>query len=482
MTEAVSPQSPKLSIPLKSPVDLAPTRSSIDAAVRPAVVGLFLSGLFWLVVSTLLGSAVAVKLHFPGFLNFAYLSYGRVAPAAEGAFIFGWCSSTALAVAVWLVSRISGRASKGTSLLALGSVLWNGGVFIGVVCVLLGVIRPLNGLEFPFGVYAIMFAGLCFIATWLAVAYRGGETPSIALMFTCGGVAWLGWSLLSGNVLIASSNVVGVVQQMTAMWVSSGVIWLWLVPLVLGASYYIVPKVSGAPIFSGGLGRALFWVYFLSAGLAASARLLGGPIPLWVGSIGASASILLLVPVVGTVYNLLATARHSEAAAHSPSLRFILFGLGVLSVVAVLTAFSVLRSVDYAVHFTIFETGLRSLLLRGSVSMILFGSIYFIMPRLSGCEWLSSSLISLHFLGAAYGACISSGMLILSGFAAASALSDPESNFSQVLELGGSYYWGNTLSHVLLIGGYAVFALHFLLMAVRIGQPAGEPTLLQNQH
>ena len=112
--------------------------------------------------------------------------------------------------------------------------------------------------------------------------------------------------------------------------------------------------------------------------------------------------------------------------------------------------------------------------------MILFGAIYYMMPRLSGCEWLSSTLINWHFLGAAYGSTLSSGMLILSGFAAGSALNDAESNFSQVLELAESYYWGHTLSSVLMVLGYAIFILHFLLMAVRIGQPAGEPTLLSS--
>ena len=477
MTEAASHKAPNLSSPSQASAELAPVRSAGDATVRPVVVSLLLTGLFWLTVSALFGFLVAVKLQFPEFCNWSFLNFGRLAPAADASFTFGWSSSAAMAVGVWVVARSSGRAPS-TWLVSFGAVLWNGGVLIGVVSLLAGMMRPFTGLEFPTGVYGIMFAGLCFVATWLAVTFRAGGTLSLSLMFTCGGVAWLGWSLLTGNLLLALQNVTGVVQQISASWVASGVIWLWLVPVALGAAYYVVPKASGQPIHSGALGRALFWFYFITAGLVSSARLSGGPVPLWVGSLAAATTILLLVPIVGTAYNLYCTARHSNALHASPSLRFILFGLGVLSVVSVLSALSVLRSVDYAVHFTSFETGLRSLLLRGSVSMILFGSIYYMMPRLSGCEWLSSTLINWHFLGSAYGSCISSVMLILSGFAAGSVLGDAESNFSQVLELANSYYWGNTISLVLLLSGYAVFVLHFLLMAVRIGQPAGEPTLL----
>lgn len=484
MTEVASTQNHSNSQTSNGAVDLAPARSAIDASVRPVVVGLIFSGLVWLAVAAILGFFGTIKLHFPDFLNCSFLSYGRIIPASEGAFIFGWCSTAVFAVAIWVVSRLSLRAAPGAWLVSAGAVLWNGGVLIGVGSVLAGRMRPLNGLEFPFGSYALMFAGLCLITTWLVVTYRSEGGSTLAAMFIAGGVAFLGWSLLTGNLLIASGTLKGVMQQVAASWVSSGVLWLWLVPATLGAAYYIVPKVSGFPIHSGPLGRSLFWLYFLVAGLLGASRLLGGPIPLWMGSVSAAAAMLLLVPVIGTAYNLYSTVRHSKVTPVSPSMRFILFGLGILAVVSALNALSVLRSVDYAVHFTSFESGLRSLLVKGSVSMILFGAIYYIMPRLSGCEWLSSSLINLHFLGSAYGSCMTSAMLILSGFATGSALNDAESNFTQVLDLGSSYYWGNTLSYILLIGGYAVFLLHFLLMAVRIGQPAGEPTLLEshNEH
>lgn len=482
MTEVASLHAPSPQTSTVTDSTLLSKRSAIDAAVRPAVVSLFLSSVAWLLIASLFLAAVAVKLHFPNFLNVSLLSFGRLAPAADAAFVYGWCSTACLGVAVWIIARLSGRASPGTSLVSFGALLWNGGVLIGVVSILLGKQRPFNGLEFPFAAFLVMFVGLCLVSVWLAITYYSDSNPSLSVMFVSGGVAWLGWSLLTGNLLVASHSVTGVVQQLAATWVSSGTVWLWIVPVILGVSYFLVPKVTGQPVFSGPLGRALFWLYFVTAGVISASRLSGGPVPLWLSSIAASGCILLLVPVLGTVYNLFATAKGASVTTASPSMRFVLFGLAILGVASVLLAISSLRVVDYSVHYTLFDNGLRALLLRGSASMVLFGAIYYIMPRLSGCEWLSSSLISLHFLGSAYGGCMGAAMLILSGLASGSALSDAESNFSQVLELGNSYYWGHTLSFVLLLGGYFLFALHFLLMAVRIGQPAGEPTLLNSHH
>jgi cytochrome c oxidase cbb3-type subunit 1 len=111
--------------------------------------------------------------------------------------------------------------------------------------------------------------------------------------------------------------------------------------------------------------------------------------------------------------------------------------------------------------------------------MILFGAIYYMMPRLSECEWLSSSLISFHFLGAAYGSSMAVGMLLLSGIAAGEAISEGASSFQQVMEVGSSYFWGHSISFVFVLAAHAAFGLHFLLMALKIGQPAGEPTLLR---
>jgi cytochrome c oxidase cbb3-type subunit 1 len=114
--------------------------------------------------------------------------------------------------------------------------------------------------------------------------------------------------------------------------------------------------------------------------------------------------------------------------------------------------------------------------------MALFGAIYFIMPRISGCEWLSSTLISIHFLGAAYGTTMGSLMLVFSGLASGAVLDAASTTFRQVLEVGSSYYWGRVISFILVGLGYAAFTLHFLLMALRVGQPGGEPTLFRDAH
>jgi len=133
--------------------------------------------------------------------------------------------------------------------------------------------------------------------------------------------------------------------------------------------------------------------------------------------------------------------------------------------------------VDAVLHFTLFQSAQVHLLVYAFFSMVMFGAMYYILPRLVGCEWLSSSMISFHFLGAAYGG----GLLIittaLGGMASGAALADPAVIFSQITDVGSFYYIGRSIAWVLIFIAHAIFGLHFLLMLLRIGQPGGEPTL-----
>jgi cytochrome c oxidase cbb3-type subunit 1 len=107
----------------------------------------------------------------------------------------------------------------------------------------------------------------------------------------------------------------------------------------------------------------------------------------------------------------------------------------------------------------------------------MFGAIYYITPRIVGCEWLSSTMISLHFWGAAYGGAGVAAVLLCAGLAQGLALADPASTFSQIIQIGAVYFPGRVIALLLVVVAHIIFALHFLLMLLRIGQPGGEPTL-----
>jgi cytochrome c oxidase cbb3-type subunit 1 len=113
-------------------------------------------------------------------------------------------------------------------------------------------------------------------------------------------------------------------------------------------------------------------------------------------------------------------------------------------------------------------------------SMVIFGAIYYILPRLVGCEWLSSSMITLHFYGSAYGGGMMILALIFGGVASGLALADPDTTFAQIILIGNFYLPGRSLAWIFVGVGHLIFALHFALMLLRIGQPGGQATLFSS--
>jgi cytochrome c oxidase cbb3-type subunit 1 len=86
-------------------------------------------------------------------------------------------------------------------------------------------------------------------------------------------------------------------------------------------------------------------------------------------------------------------------------------------------------------------------------------------------------MISMHFWGAAYGSGMLVAVLLIDGLTTGFAFADPEASFVQVMQESSLYIPGRVIAWLLILAGNLIFALHFLLMLLRIGQPGGDPTL-----
>jgi cytochrome c oxidase cbb3-type subunit 1 len=107
---------------------------------------------------------------------------------------------------------------------------------------------------------------------------------------------------------------------------------------------------------------------------------------------------MMIIPVVALVINQYWTIKGNwKALLNSPTLRFIVFGLCMYVLSSIQGSFEALRSVNTITHFTHFTVAHAHLGLYGFFSMVMFGAIYYIMPRLMSWEWPYPVLIALHF-------------------------------------------------------------------------------------
>jgi cytochrome c oxidase cbb3-type subunit 1 len=478
MTAAATASSPTTTAATDFP---AAERAAIDASTRGPVLFFFGNAILWLFLATVLGLIASIQLHNPEFLgDIPFLTYGRIWPAYTNVLSFGWASLSGMGVAIWLLARLSRVQIKLPGVLITGGVFWQVGLTCGIISILAGKTTGLEGLEIPTGPAALMLIGYLLVALWgaLLFGFRSQAPAYISVWYLVAALFWFPWTFATAHAAHWLPGVSGVVQSLAAAWATQNFQNVWLTAIGLATAYYLIPKVINRPIHSYSLASIGFWSFILFSGLTGAVRLSGGPVPAWVVTLSISASILLLVHIVTVTANLVLTMRDQyHMVYHSPTIRFTFFGVISFAIASVIGLFSSLRSVDKMLHFTQFQNAQLHLVTYAFYSMVIFGAIYYILPRLVGCEWLSASMISLHFWGSAYGGGMLVALLFFGGVSTGLTLADPEATFGQALQVNAVYQIGRSIAWAMVALGHVIFALHFVLMLLRIGQPGGEPTL-----
>jgi cytochrome c oxidase cbb3-type subunit 1 len=163
---------------------------------------------------------------------------------------------------------------------------------------------------------------------------------------------------------------------------------------------------------------------------------------------------------------------------YSPTLRFTVFGAMSYTVFSAVGILMSLRSVARYLSFTQASVAFSHMGLYAFYSMIIFGSMYYIVPRLVGREWRYASLIKLHFWMAVYGVGLMSLMLLAGALVEGTSLNDASLSFTETVQSVLPYLRGRSLAGVLMMVGHFVFAFHFGLMLFGLGRTASVPTFL----
>ncbi|HEX7193815.1 MAG TPA: hypothetical protein VF207_02505, partial [Chthoniobacterales bacterium] len=149
-------------------------------AVRVPVLTFLVSAVFWLLVSSCFGLLASVQCHRPGSLtilsNLPWLTFGRVFPAFQNAFVYGWLSSAGIGVTIWLLSRLRDTTHRSGYLLVLSGFTWNIGVGVGILSVLGGGGNGRTLLDFPFHAAFLLLVAFLFFGLWAVVVIWNRES------------------------------------------------------------------------------------------------------------------------------------------------------------------------------------------------------------------------------------------------------------------------------------------------------------------
>jgi cytochrome c oxidase cbb3-type subunit 1 len=192
-----------------------------------------------------------------------------------------------------------------------------------------------------------------------------------------------------------------------------------------------------------------------------------------------AAMILCIIPVATVGLNHHMTMRgYFPLMRYSPTLRFTVFGAMSYTAFSLLGVVISLRSFARYLQFSEVSSAYSHLGLYAFFSMIMFGAMYYIVPRLVGREWRFASLIKIHFWASVYGIGLMTLMLIAGGMVQGLNMDNPTLPFTESTQSVLPYLRGRSLSGILMTVAHFVFAYHFLLMLLGLGRTASVPTFL----
>lgn len=461
-------------------------RARVDRSLQWPLLFFFMAATGWLLAAIGLGMLSSLALNVPGLIEgISFLQFGRLQPAFANALIYGWALQVAFGVGYWLVARLGRTPLRSPQGLLVGGALWNLVVAFGVLAILTGWGTSVAWLDFPRPFWPVLLITYLLIMVGLVglFAVRRCRTGFVSQWYVLAAAFWFPWIYASANLLIHSDSGAAVFKAAINGWYVSNLLYMVLTPVALGSALYLVSKTTGRAIYSRGLTRIGFWTLVALAGWTGFSRYMGGPLPAWIPAVSGAAAVFLLIPMLAVAVNFFKTLDSRVGwAVYSPALRFSLFAIVASLVTVALGAALAVIPVGQGLQFTFAQTSYDLLGLYAFFSMSMFGAIYFIVPRLVGCEWPNGGLIRFHFWMSAYGIIAMVAFTLFAGLAQGHLQAQWTEDFIVSLERSRPYLAALPVGWTLLLLSNLAFFLQLALMAVRYGRKTGEgPTLIHKQ-
>jgi len=207
-------------------------------------------------------------------------------------------------------------------------------------------------------------------------------------------------------------------------------------------------------------------------------HLIGGPYPAWLITASVVASVMMFIPVITVAINHHFTMiGHFRDLLYSPTLRFVVFGAMSYTLVSFQGSLTAIRGINHVTHFTHYTIAHAHLGAYAFASMVFFGAIYYIMPRLLEREWPSRWLIRLHFWPSALGITIYFVMLSWGGVLQGIELNQKTTPFLEIVADTLPYLKWRSIGGGLMTLGHLALLASFAWMLMARGRKGSEPTL-----
>jgi cytochrome c oxidase cbb3-type subunit 1 len=429
----------------------------------------------WGVVGMLVGLIIAAQLAWPA-LNFdiPWLTYGRLRPLHTNAVIFAFGGCALFATSYYVVQRTCQVRLFSDALASLTFWGWQLVIVAAAISLPLGYTQGKEYAELEWTIdlliaivwvsYAVVFFGTLlkrktshiYVANW----FFGAFILTVAILHIVNSAA------MPATMTKSYSAYTGVQDAMIQWWYGHNAVGFFLTAGFLGMMYYFIPKQAEAPVYSYRLSIVHFWALIFTYMWAGPHHLHYTALPDWAQSIGMVFSLILLAPSWGGMINGIMTLSGAWHKLRSdPILKFLIVSLSFYGMSTFEGPMMSIKTVNALSHYTDWTVGHVHSGALGWVGFISMGSIYYLLPRLSGkTSMWSTRLIEWHFWVATIGIVLYIASMwiagVMQGLMWRAVNSDGTLTYSFVEGVKASYPY-----YVIRVTGGALYFIGMLMMA-----------------
>lgn len=389
--------------------------------------------IFWGVTAFFLGLTIATLLFYPQLPEFLFgtddgsvtslggsvdglvnsqgaLGFGRLRMLHTSAAVFAFVGNGVMAGSYYSIQRLL-KTRMGSDILSWVNFWgWQLMLVLTVITFLLGynTSKEYAEHEWPIDILLAIVWIVYGINMFLTIAKRRVRHMYVAIWFYI--ATWVGVTMLhvfnnlelpvTYNILAPKSYSIyaGVQDALVQWWYGHNAVAFVLTTPVLGLMYYFLPKAANRPVFSYKLSIIHFWSLIFVYIWAGPHHLIYTSLPGWAQAVGTGFSIMLIAPSWGGMLNGLLTLRGAwDKVREDPILKFFVVAVTCYGMATFEGPMLATKTLNKIAHFTDWIVAHVHLGALGWNGFIIFGMVYWILPRLFNTKLYSVPMANAHF-------------------------------------------------------------------------------------
>jgi cytochrome c oxidase cbb3-type subunit I/II len=352
------------------------------------------------IVGMTVGLLAAIQLFYPVFnFDLQYTSFGRIRPLHTNAVIFAFVGNAMFAGVYYSMQRLLKTRMFHDALSWTHFWGWQLIILAAAITLPLGITtsKEYSELEWPIDI-AIALIWVVFGINMIGTIIKRREQHMYVAI----------WFYIATFVTVAVLHIVnsfempvayaGVQDALVQWWYGHNAVAFFLTTPYLGMMYYFLPKAANRPVYSYRLSIIHFWSLIFIYIWAGPHHLLYTALPDWAQSLGTVFSIMLIAPSWGGMLNGLFTLRGAwDRVREDAVLKFMVVAVTAYGMATLEGPLLSLKNVNAITHYTDWIVAHVHVGGLGWNGFLIFGMLYWVIPRMWNTKLYSSKLANLHF-------------------------------------------------------------------------------------